>query len=85
MNTRIKINTLIKKLQKVNSEITNLQSTCTHENFTGEYKADTGNWCQSDDSYWISAKCLDCDKSLYADSRKDYELYRKLSMSGKIK
>ena len=58
------------------------QSECPHDIVEGQYKASTGNWCPQDDSYWITATCLDCGKHIFADS--NTELYRKLSGSGMI-
>lgn len=72
------------KIKKLNLEIESLRDQCSHENITGRYKSNTGNWCPSDDSYWIEANCLDCGKRITADSKEDSELYRKLSLSGKV-
>lgn len=81
-----------KEIEKVDKKINELyakkiaiQSACEHKNVIGEYKGDTGNWCQQDDSYWISADCLDCGYHIYADSERDKELYFQLSCSGLIK
>lgn len=49
-------------------EVQHLQEVCPHEHKTGKYKGDTGNWCPDDDSYWIDAHCLDCDKSWMIES-----------------
>src|SRR6516165_11138876 len=35
---------------------------CNHPELVGEYKANTGNWDRSDDSYWVEYKCPNCDK-----------------------
>ncbi|MNF00101.1 hypothetical protein D3C80_1988690 [compost metagenome] len=73
------------KISKLQLELKEIQDNCAHENVKGVYKANTGNWCQYDDSYWIDATCLDCDKRLHIDSEKERDLYRKYSMSGQIK
>ena len=39
-----------------------LQEECTHPSLIGVFKADTGNWCPSDDAYWVDFKCPDCGK-----------------------
>jgi len=72
------------RIKDYQERITALQESCPHEVVEGEYKADTGNYCPQDDSYWISAKCLDCHKDLYARASDDNILYRRLSMSGMI-
>lgn len=42
------------------TKINDLQKVCSHEDVTAEYKANTGNWCEADDSYWVAVKCNDC-------------------------
>ena len=74
----------LEKINKLNLEIECFRNKCPHENITGRYKSNTGNWCPSDDSYWIDVNCLDCGKRITADSKEDSELYRKLSLSGKV-
>jgi hypothetical protein len=41
---------------------TELQLECKHPFATKTAKADTGNWCKADDSYWYEFKCPDCGK-----------------------
>jgi hypothetical protein len=74
-----------KKISKLTEQLLYIQQECSHENVVGEMKGDTGNWCQQDDSYWISADCQDCGKHLHIDSKKERDLYRKYSMSGMVK
>ena len=70
------------KVNEYQKLIKEWQAECSHEIVEGEYDGDIGNWCPQDDSYWISAKCLDCGENLHAES--GTELYQKLSMSGMI-
>jgi len=35
---------------------------CSHEHVIVIHKADTGNWCKSDDRYWTENTCQDCGK-----------------------
>ena len=79
------MDTLICKKDKVVAQIKELQSQCMHENFTGYYECDTGNWCKSDDSYWINLICLDCDLKRFVSYETNEAEYRRLSMTGKIK
>lgn len=74
-----------KAIEVLHGKIKAIQDACPHEKVVGQYKANTGNWCPHDDSYWIEADCVECDKRIWADSQKDAELYRKLSLSGMIK
>ena len=74
-----------KKIKELYAKKATIQSACEHKNVKGEYNSDTGNWCQQDDSYWISADCLDCGNHIYADSERDKDLYLQLSRSGMIK
>lgn len=40
----------------------NLQLECEHPFASRVPKADTGNWCPTDDKYWYDCKCPDCGK-----------------------
>jgi hypothetical protein len=82
MNIRSEKENLTKQISELQKQLQNLQEICSHEIVEGEYKANTGNWCSDDDSYWISATCLDCGKRLHADL--NTELYNKLDKSGMI-
>jgi len=50
------------KIAKLVSEYAALQEFCTHPNVTKKYDSDTGNYCKSDDRYWIEYTCPDCGK-----------------------
>jgi len=76
MTIRAKV-TRIKEMQKrLSSELATIQKECQHPNATGQYKANTGNWCEADDSYWIQAECPDCDKRWTIDSDTDNQEYK---------
>ena len=85
MSVRTKMNTLIRKKNNIDEQLKELQSQCTHENFTGTYGCDTGNWCRDDDSYWINFTCLDCDMRRHVSYERNEAEYRRLNMSGRIK
>lgn len=51
-----------KEKAELDIQLAYLQYHCKHESVKKEYKADTGNWSKSDDSYWIEFKCPDCGK-----------------------
>lgn len=54
-------------------ELDDLLTTCDHEYGTYMYSADIGNYCPSDDSYWINTKCDICGKMDAHDSNtKEY-------------
>ena len=81
---RANIQHLQGRIKDLQARIETNQALCTHELVEGKYGANTGNWCPDDDCYWIDAVCLDCDKRFHAESKRDGDLYRKLSMSGLI-
>jgi hypothetical protein len=70
------INKLTDQINLRYKKIQELQNSCPHEDVQGEYKANTGNWCKDDDSYWIEAKCWDCGKRWNIDSKDQPDLYR---------
>jgi hypothetical protein len=51
-----------KKIKELTEAIKTLQGACHHEGASKVYKGDTGNWCPSDNHYWIEFKCPHCDK-----------------------
>lgn len=44
-----------------------LQTLCQHPNVIKKHESDTGNWDRSQDCYWISYRCPDCDKRWTVD------------------
>ena len=62
-----KIEILQSDIAKMQAEIVAIRNQCQHENLTGKFGADTGNWCPDDDSYWVSLKCEDCGKQWTED------------------
>lgn len=57
-----------------------LRNECPHDNYTVQYKGDTGNWCQSDDSYWVVINCPDCghseiQESVLPDGSRNHKYY----------
>lgn len=43
-----------------------LQEECLHPLYTAKYGGNTGNWSESDDSYWIDLHCPECHWSMTA-------------------
>lgn len=72
------------KLEKENIEykIIKLQAICPHDAIEGEYGGSTGNYDPSSDCYYITARCLVCDKRLFAEEGSD--LYKFLANTGMI-
>ena len=68
----VRIEAMMSTLRK---ELQIIQENCPHKNKEGEYDSDSGNWCPDDDSYWISARCLDCGKTFHIDSKRDKNDY----------
>jgi hypothetical protein len=68
-----------KQIEEARSIIAKVQAKCSHPDATLDkvYKADTGNWCEQDNSYWAELTCNRCGKFWYADSVKNPEDYRR--------
>lgn len=62
------------KIKKLNEQIAELQSLCTHLDVTKKYKGDTGNYDPSADSYWIEWRCPDCGKFWITDQDRENSL-----------
>jgi hypothetical protein len=50
------------KINEWTVKLRELEQACPHTNVSRKAKADTGNWCPSDDTYWYEFKCPDCGK-----------------------
>jgi len=61
---------MLKQMDKLYAKQELLKSQCTHEGLLGEYGANTGNYCSSDNSYWVNFKCPQCDKCWREDQDK---------------
>lgn len=85
MTIREKVDRIKAMQERLRQEWQILQNECTHENFTGKYGANTGNWCEQDDTYWITCKCPDCEKNWTVYDEEDKEEYRRLSRTGRVK
>jgi hypothetical protein len=44
-------------------ELSALQDACPHNDKTGKYGANTGNYDPSADCYWINVSCEDCGRT----------------------
>jgi hypothetical protein len=55
---------LLREIESSRNKLINLQNKCSHPEKDCEfiYKADTGNWDRSQDSYWTNYKCFRCGK-----------------------
>lgn len=53
---------LAKAIDDIKKELLIHPTTCRHYDLTGEYGANTGNWCASDDYYWVDFSCPNCGK-----------------------
>ena len=62
-----KVERLNKKISELSCQITELRKICPHENLVGVYKSDSGNWCSSDNSYWVELDCKDCGNAWHED------------------
>ncbi len=62
MKISTRITRLKDKIQKARQEITVIQDACPHHRLVGKFYSDTGNYCSSDDSYWVELECPECQK-----------------------
>lgn len=49
-------------VKEAQMHIVTLRKECPHEIGTYIYKGNSGNWCESDDSYWKEMICGHCGK-----------------------
>lgn len=66
-----------------NNMLEGVRETCPHENVDAKYDANTGNWCEQDNAYWVTVSCRDCGKWFTVDSNEDKEGYK--YWGGKVK
>lgn len=54
---------------RLSQELYALQDACPHNDKTGKYGSNTGNYDPSADCYWINVACCDCGRtwSIYDD------------------
>lgn len=57
-----KVEKLQAKIAVIDAQIREIQTLCPHPNVYKVPKADTGNWCRSDDEYWYQCECPECKK-----------------------
>jgi hypothetical protein len=69
LTTKQKVERIVDMRKALLAELAAIQKTCPHDNKTGRYGSDTGNYDSSNDYYWINAHCEDCDRtwSIYND------------------
>lgn len=83
MKTKTKLKQIRTKQVKAELELEQLQAECEHPNRLVKYGANTGNWCASDDSYWIDIFCPDCEKMWTVDQDFIGNRYGKYERVGK--
>lgn len=71
--------TIRPEIEKLSKEIRDLQKKCGHKNFTTKKGANTGNWCEEDNIYWVDVRCSDCGWSDVFYYHKDRDNYLKYS------
>lgn len=62
MTIKRRVATILKTASTLKGELASLQKKCKHPVVSKVYRADTGNYDPSCDSYWIDCHCLNCDK-----------------------
>lgn len=61
------INKHNRQIVRLRKKVADLQEACTHEGLVKVPKANTGNWCKDDDSYWYECACPVCGKNWMED------------------
>ena len=61
MKTRTRINKIKQKIRDLQAELEQIRASCPHPGLTGTYRADTGNYDSSADTYYIVYRCPECD------------------------
>lgn len=62
-NIKYKVAKLNETKKLINEQLKYIQDiVCQHDKVITVYRADTGNWCKSDDRYWTDNTCQDCGK-----------------------
>jgi hypothetical protein len=59
--------TIQNKMNTLNEQMAELKTMCQHPNVDKKYRANTGNYDPSADSYWIDWNCQDCGKRWMTD------------------
>jgi hypothetical protein len=71
------VKSLLKQITDLEFRLKRIQDKCKHEHFESANTGLTGNFCPDDDRFYVSVKCLDCDKRMTFWSDKNPEEYRK--------
>jgi len=78
MTKELKAHRLTREIADLQKELRDHQEKCKHSRGTYKYDANTGNWCEGDDKYWISCHCSVCGKRWRAYSHDDGDEYRQI-------
>jgi len=65
----LKAERLTREIKELYEELNKHQAKCKHLKKTSEHGANTGNYCEMDDSYWVNHTCPTCLKrwTVYVD------------------
>ena len=66
-----KYSTINTKIAKLNEQLVELRTLCSHPDLTKKYGGNTGNYDPSADSYWIDWACPDCGKRWSTDQDRE--------------
>ena len=68
------------EIKPLRRELEAHQQKCKHKKAVQEYKANTGNWDRSQDSYWTNIYCPTCLKEWTVDSDSpEYNAYTEVN------
>ena len=71
-----KISDIKEAISKLQKELRDEQSKCSHTQVIYENTSSTGNYDPNDDSYTNHVTCIDCGKTMMFDSEKESLDYR---------
>jgi len=79
------IQEVVDAIQVLQQELKEYRQQCDHTDINYMYESNTGNWCESDDSYWLKVHCNNCGHCMYFDKEEDPTNYRLQGIIGSVK
>lgn len=76
---------IVDSIKILNQELSRIRKECQHTHIKYRYKSNTGNWCDSDNSYWVEYVCNHCGHIGFIDRDIDPEGYKLQGIIGSIK
>jgi hypothetical protein len=87
MKIETRVKQLLVKIENYQMELKEIQNNlCDHKEATFTYHSNTGNWCPSDNTYWIHVTCPTCRRiwNVYS-TETEYRNNKWKELKGEIK